>query len=93
MNILSCLFCHQFIMEGSSCKVYSESNQKWFDGEIVKILNDKHVRVHYGDDMEKDLHIDDKYLKISPNTSPIQQKGRTIYVKCFSIPIIFENLN
>ena len=75
-------------MEGSSCKVYSQSKGKWFEGEIVKVLNDEHVRVHYGDDMEKDLHIDDRHLKISQNSSRIGNKGRKIYVNYNCIVII-----
>eukprot|EP01084_Bolivina_argentea_P016436 30763_1 len=66
-------------MEGSTCKVYSESQDKWFDGEISKILDHGHVRVHYGDDMEKDIHIDNKYIKISQQTAEKQKKGRKVY--------------
>lgn len=54
-------------MKGSSCKIFSESQQKWQDGTIVNMLPDGYLTVHYGDN-EKDIHIDSKNIKIIDNT-------------------------
>ena len=64
---------------GTQCEIYSQSQRKWMDGIIWKLLQDDHVRVRYGHDLEKDIHLDSEDLTILHETFEEQTTSRTMY--------------
>ena len=52
-------------MVGKPCQIFSQSSNKWFDGEVTKELKGDHVRISYGEGLEKDLHVNDSDLRMT----------------------------
>ena len=73
------------------CKVYSESNGGWVNGEIAQIGGSM-VTIYYGDDYEKELDLDDpedlKLIKKVPENKPIVQPVVQPVVKPVVQPVV-----
>ena len=56
-------------MEGRKCEIFSQSQNKWMKGTVTERLKRGFLRVRFGKDLEKDIHSEDKHLRLSPDDS------------------------
>ena len=61
---------------GDQCEIFSQSQNKWMKGKITKKLDRNHIRVEYGDGMEKDIEIGDEKLRLSATQKSVDTVGR-----------------
>ena len=61
---------------GGQCEIFSQSQNKWMKGKITKKLDRNHIRVEYGDGMEKDIEIGDEKLRLSATQRSDDTVGR-----------------